>query len=176
MIPIDWGLAPVALITLVLSLIGFFGLFLVFFPGLTVIWVGQLIWALITGFNQDHARWQFILTIVIFVFNTILMIVGGLIDNIFVADNARQRSTPWWVIGAGMLAMVVGGIVFTPLGGLAAAMGVLFLIEYYRLNKDKKKAFESTKGWVTGFGTAAIVRLAMAALMIVTWLLMVAVL
>ena len=47
---------------------------------------------------------------------------------------------------------------------------LLYLLEDYRSGKDSKEAVESTKGWVVGWGTAAIVRLGMAGVMVVLWL------
>ena len=162
------------IVSLLLNLSGLVSLFLVFFPGLTIIWLGQLVWVVATGFNQDHEPWQFGLTIAFFVISTILMIVGGLIDNVLMAKNTMAKKTPWWVVAVTWVCMVVGGILLTPIGGLALSLLVLFLFEYYRNDKDKDKAFESTKGWATGCGTAAIVRLVIAAMMIFMWLLVVA--
>lgn len=161
-------------VSLLLNLSGLVSLFLVFFPGLTIVWLGHLVWAIATGFNRGHEPWQFGLTIAIFVLSTILMIVGGLIDNVLMAKETLSRKTPWWVVALTGVCMVVGGILLTPIGGLALSLLVLFLFEYFRNDKDKQKAFEATKGWATGFGTAAIVRLAIAGMMILMWLFVVA--
>ncbi|MGI6250679.1 MAG: DUF456 domain-containing protein [Anaerolineaceae bacterium] len=173
MTQMDWVMGPVALITVLLSLVGFFGLFLVFFPGLTVIWLGQLIWALFTGFNKGHTPLQFWVTVLIFVVNTLIMLFGNVIDNVFMAEQTHAKNTPWWVIGLAMLAMLVGGIVFSPLGGLALTIGLLYIVEYLRSKRDKQQAWEATKAWITGMGTAAIVRIALALLMIGLWLVVV---
>lgn len=161
-------------VSALLNLSGLVSLFLVFFPGLTVIWLGQLVWVFATGFNQSHGPWQFGLTIFFFVISTILMIVGGAIDNVLMARNTMAKKTPWWVVALTWLCMVVGGVIFTPIGGLALSLLVLFLFEYYRNDKDKDKALDSTKGWATGCGTAAIVRLVIAGVMIFMWLVVVA--
>ncbi len=76
----------------ILNLVGLVGLLLVFFPGLTVAWVGQLIWFIFVGFNKSHGGWQFGLTIAIFVINTIIMLVGSVVDNILGAtETAKKR-------------------------------------------------------------------------------------
>lgn len=77
------------------------------------------------------------------------------------------------MIGLAMLAMLVGGIVFSPLGGLALTIGLLYIVEYLRSKRDKQQAWEATKAWITGMGTAAIVRIALALLMIGLWLVVV---
>ncbi len=151
------------------QLVGLFGLLLVFFPGLTIIWVGQLIWAIYTGFNQGHAAWQVNLTIVIFVLNTILMLAGSILDNFLMAGKAYQKGAPWWEIGLSLLAMLIVGLFLTPIGGLAAALSTLFLCEYYRLEKDKAKAWESTKSMALGWGWSTLLRFLIAVVMIVLW-------
>lgn len=160
-------------VCIILNLIGLFGLVLVFFPGLTVSWIGQLIWVLYVGFNKSHGGWQFALTIAIFVINTLLMIGGSLIDNVLGAKNTRDKGVPWWEILVTFLAMIIGGIFLTPIGGLALALATLFLLEYYRLDKDKDKAWEATKALAFGYGSAAIIRFVICLLMIGLWLLMV---
>ncbi|MDD2522581.1 MAG: DUF456 domain-containing protein [Anaerolineaceae bacterium] len=169
----SWTYYLVLAISAILNLVGLVGLLLVFFPGLTVAWVGQLIWVIFVGFNKSHEGWQFGLTIAIFVVNTIIMIIGTLLDNILGAAGTRKKGVPWWEIFLVMVIMVVGGIFLTPIGGLAISLGTLFLIEYYRLEKDSQKAWESTKALAFGYGTAAIIRFFLCLLMIGLWVFMV---
>ena len=171
-----WLYYLVLVISGLLNLVGLVGLLLVFFPGLTVAWIGQLIWVIFVGFNKSHEGWQFGLTIAIFVFNTLIMIIGSLLDNILGASGTRKRGVPWWEILVTMVVMIVGGILLTPLGGLALSLGTLFLIEYNRLEKDKKKAWESTKALAFGYGSAAIARFFLCVVMIGLWVFMVVVL
>ena len=154
----------------ILNFVGLVGLLLVFFPGLTVAWVGQLIWFIFVGFNKSHGGWQFGLTIAIFVINTIIMLVGSVVDNILGATESQKKGVPWWEIGLVMVVMLVGGTVLTPIGGLAASLGVIFLIEYIRLNKDSKSAWESTKALAFGYGKAAVLRFILCQIMIILWL------
>lgn len=169
----NWTYYLILAISAILNLVGLVGLLLVFFPGLTVTWVGQLIWVIFVGFNKNHAGWQFGLTITIFVINTIIMIVGSLLDNILGASGTRKKGVPWWEIFLVMAIMIIGGIILTPLGGLALSLGTLFLIEYYRLEKDPKKAWESTEALAFGYGSAAIIRFFLCLLMIALWVFMV---
>lgn len=168
-----WLYYLVLAISGLLNLVGLVGLLLVFFPGLTVAWIGQLIWVIFVGFNKSHEGWQFGLTIAIFVINTIIMIIGSLLDNIMGASGTRKMGVPWWEILVTMAVMVVGGILLTPLGGLGVSLLTLFLIEYNRLEKDKKKAWESTKALAFGYGSAAIVRFLLCIGMIGLWVFMV---
>lgn len=165
----QWLSITLLVITSLIQLTGFLGLFLVFFPGLTVIWIGQLMWVISIGFNQAHEPWQYGWTIAIFVINTVLMVVGSILDNVFMAGSAYKKGAPWWVIALSWLGMIIGGILFTPIGGLAVALLVLFFAEYLRV-KDEKQAFESTKGMVMGCGWAVAARVALALLMLMLWL------
>jgi len=164
-----WLQTSLLVVVIIGQLIGFFGLFLVFFPGLTIIWISQLAWAIANGFNHSHEPWQFALTIAIFVINTILMVGGSLIDNVFMAGGARKQGAAWWGIGLSWIVMLLSSIWITPLGGLAAALLVLFIVEWIRI-KDYKKAFGSMRSMATGCGWSAVVRLGIALLMVVLWI------
>jgi hypothetical protein len=170
-----WLNITLLVIVVLVQLIGFFGLLLVFFPGLTVIWIGQLAWAISTGFNHEHEVWQFVLTITIVVINTILMIGGSLIDNVFMAGRAAKQGAKWWVILISWVVMVGVSIFLSPVVGLVAAVLSLFVIEWIRI-RDYKKAFKSSSSMVIGVGSAALVRLAIAVVMIGLWIVWVLVL
>jgi hypothetical protein len=171
----SWLNITLLVIVVLVQLIGFFGLLLVFFPGLTVIWIGQLAWAISTGFNHEHEVWQFVLTITIVVINTILMIGGSLIDNVFMAGRAAKQGAKWWVILISWVVMVGVSIFLSPVVGLVAAVLSLFVIEWIRI-RDYKKAFKSSSSMVIGVGSAALVRLAIAVVMIGLWIVWVLVL
>ena len=171
-----WLYYLILVISGLLNLVGLVGLFLVFFPGLTVAWLGQLIWVIFVGFNKSHESWQFGLKIGIFVVNTLIMIVGSLLDNILGASGSRKKGVPWWEILVTMVVMIIAGTLLTPIGGLALSLGTLYLMEYRRLEKDTKKAWESTKALAFGYGKAAIIRFFLCLIMIGLWVFMVVVL
>ena len=66
--------------------------------------------------------------------------------------------------------MIIGGILLTPIGGLAAALGVLYILEYGRLERDREKAWQATKALAFGYGIAAAIRLVMGFVMVTLWL------
>jgi hypothetical protein len=88
----DWVRILLIALSGILNAVGFFGLFLVFFPGLTVSWLGHLIWVIYVGFNRGHTPLQFGLTIAFFVVNTVLMLVGSVTDNLL---GAKKRPQGW---------------------------------------------------------------------------------
>ncbi len=165
-----WLNITLLVVVIIVQLIGLLGLLLVFFPGLTVIWAGQLAWAIATGFNHDHNSWQFGLTIAIFVLNTIFMVVGSLIDNLFMAEGAAKKGVKWWAILAVWVVMVIVSIILSPIVGLLAAVVALFVIEIIRI-KDYRQAFKSSGSLIASIGLAALVRLILAGMMIGLWVL-----
>ena len=154
----------------ILNAVGFFGLFLVFFPGLTVSWVGHLIWVIYVGFNRGHTPTQFGLTIAFFVVNTLLMLIGSITDNLIGAKKTRAVGVPWWEILVSWAGMLIGGIFLTPIGGIGIALALLYLLEFRRLNRDREKAWQATKALAFGYGIAAIIRLVMGFVMVCLWL------
>ena len=133
----DWIRILLLVLSGMLNAVGFFGLFLVFFPGLTISWLGHLVWVIYVGFNQGHSQAQFGLTIAFFVVNTLLMLVGSLLDNLLGAKKTRDAGVPWWEILVSFLGMLIGGIFLTPIGGIAVALGLLYILEYRRLDQDR---------------------------------------
>ena len=167
---VDWVRIVMLLVSGFINAIGFFGLFLGFFPGLTVSWVGHLVWVIYVGFNSGHTSLQFGLTIALFVVNTLIMIVGSLLDNILGAKKSRDAGVPWWEILVSFLGMLIGGFFLTPLGGIALALVLLYIFEYRRLEQDRDKAWQATKALAFGYGQAAIIRLLLCAVMVGLWL------
>jgi len=159
-----WTEIPLLVVVILGMLIGFFGLFLVFFPGLTVIWVSISLWGLATLFNYRTGPWTFTLTIVTFILITLLMLLGNVLDNIFMAGGARSKGASWWGIALSWVAMILGGIFLTPFGGLGAALLVLFLVELARI-KDYRAALQSTSSMALGCGWAVFARLIIASMM-----------
>ena len=70
----DWIRILLLVLSGMLNAVGFFGLFLVFFPGLTISWLGHLVWVIYVGFNRGHSQLDFALTIAFFVINVPLFI------------------------------------------------------------------------------------------------------
>lgn len=160
-----WAEIPLLFFVILGILIGFFSLFLVFFPGLTVIWASIFVWGLSTSFNRSVGPWTFTVTIATFVVVTLLMLFGNVVDNFFMAGSARSKGASWLGIGLSWVAMIVGGIVFTPLGGLGLSMLVLFITELIRL-KEHHVAFQTLSSMAMGCGWAVMARLGIAMMMI----------
>jgi uncharacterized protein YqgC (DUF456 family) len=148
-------------ITLVIMLVGLFGLIVPIFPGITVIWLAALGYMVATGFNT--LGW------VLFAVITILFITGATIDNILMNAKAHKAGAAWSTLFLGVLAGILGTIIFPPFGGLIAAPLVVFLLEYLR-QRDYKKALASLRGMAIGWGSAFVVRFLIGLAMIGIWM------
>lgn len=152
--------------TLFVLVFGLIGLLVPIFPGLTVMWVATLTYALIEAAAGKMAAIDWVL----FGLITLLMLGGNVVDNIIIAQHIRDRDVPWSSILVGYAAGLVASIFFTPLIGLIAAPGGLYLAEFARL-RDRNAAFVSTKAYMTGWGWSTVARIGIGVVMIGLWML-----
>ena len=152
-------------LTLFTLLVGLAGLVIPIFPGLTVMWLATLVYALVQAFSEKMATVDWVLFAII----TLLMIVGNIIDNIIIAKNVRDRQVPWKSIILGFSAGIIASIFFTPLIGIIAAPLGLFAAEYMRL-KERKTAIDSTRAWLTGWGISLAARVVIGVVMVGLWM------
>ena len=156
-----WLSDAIFVITLIIMLVGLFGLIVPIFPGIVVIWLAALGYGVVTGFTT--LGW------VLFAVLTLLMITGATIDNVLMGAKAHKEGAAWFSIVLGMLAGILGTIFFPPFGGLIAAPLVVWLLEYLR-QRDFKKALASLRGLAIGWGASFVVRFLIGLAMIGIWL------
>jgi uncharacterized protein YqgC (DUF456 family) len=145
---------------------GLLGLLVPVFPGLTVMWLATLVFAIV----QAGVGQMAVIDWVLFALITVFMLVGNIIDNIIMARHMRDRAIPWSSIMFGYTAGLVASIFLTPLAGLAASPLGLYAAEYWRL-KDRKLAFASTKAYMTGWGWSLAARFGIGLVMLIFWML-----
>ncbi len=155
-----WLDTSLRILTLLIMLIGLFGLVIPIFPGVVVIWLAALGYGLIAGFGT-LGGWLFAVI-------TVLMLVGVTVDNVLMGAGARQGGASWIAVAVGVLAGILGTAAFPPVGGLIAAPLGLFAVEALR-QRDWRKAFEASRGWAWGCGWAFIIRFGLGVVMIVLW-------
>lgn len=153
-------------LTLAILLVGLAGLLIPIFPGLIVMWLGTLMFAI---FQSASGRMGWI-DWVLFALITLLMIGGSFVDNIIIARHMRDKEIPWSSILLGFAAGLVASIFFTPLVGIVASPLGLFGAEYMRL-RDRKAAFDSTKAWMTGWGWSIAALIGVGIVMVILWML-----
>ena len=162
----DWLEIALQTLTLFVMLVGLLGLIMPIFPGLTIMWLGTLVYALIQNAAGNMAGWDWFL----FGLITLLMIVGNIADNLIIARKMRDKYIPWSSILFAFAASIIASIFFTPLIGLIAAPVALFLAEARRL-KNRDAAIDSTKTYMIGWGWAFGARFLIGLVMIGSWML-----
>ena len=132
-------------------------------PGLVIIWVAALGYGIAAGFST--LGW------IMFAIITLLMIGGSVLDNVLMGAQAHKGGAPWWVVLISLVAAILGNFIIPiPIvGGILAALLVLFLIEWLRL-KDARKALTSMRGMLVGCGWAIVFRVIIGLVMIGLWL------
>lgn len=166
---IDWPFVSEFLlqwITLTFMLVGLLGLVIPIFPGIIVIWLAALFYAVMeaTAGNMDIWGW------LLFALITVLMIAGNFVDNIIMARKLRETGTPWSSIAIGFIAGLVSSIFLTPFAALLITPLALYLAEYRRL-RNGREAIWSARGWLIGFGWSFLAMFAIGAAMIGLWML-----
>ncbi len=151
-------------LVLFVLLAGLLGLLIPVFPGLTIMWLGTLVYAVVQAMNGNMTWVDWLL----FALITILMIGGNIIDNIIIAKHVRDKNVPWSSIIWAFVAGILVSIFFTPLAGMVASPAGLYLAERRRLN-DKQAALANTKAWMTGWGWSLAARFGIGLVMVLFW-------
>jgi uncharacterized protein YqgC (DUF456 family) len=153
-------------LTLFVLLVGLLGLIVPIFPGLTVMWLAALVYALLQSAAQRMTFWDWVLFAVV----TLLMIAGNIVDNIIIARKMRDKFVPWSSIILAFTASLIASLFLTPLVGLAVAPLALFLLEYRRL-RDRTAALDATKAYMIGWGWSFAARFGIGVLILGSWML-----
>ncbi|MEI6290236.1 MAG: DUF456 domain-containing protein [Chloroflexota bacterium] len=152
-------------ITLSFMLVGLVGLLIPIFPGILIIWISALFYAVIEAIIGRMGIWDW----TIFFLITLLMIFGSFIDNIIIAKKLRETGTPWKSIFFAYAAGLISSLFLTPITAIFATPLALLAAEYFRLKKFRS-AIISIKGWLIGFGWTVIALQAVGLVMIGLWL------
>lgn len=157
-----WIESGLNILIFVIMAIGLFGTIFPIFPGPLVIWLAGLGYGVLTGFTT--LGW------VVFILMTVLFLVASVADNVFMGAGARQGGASWISIGLGVLAGVIGTILFPPIGGFIAAPLAVYIYEVYHQGSHQG-AMRAIRGMLTGWGISFGVRFLFGMLMIFFWLL-----
>jgi uncharacterized protein YqgC (DUF456 family) len=141
--------------------VGLFGMIIPIYPGVVIIWAAVLLHGFATGFA--------VLEIWVLIIITLLMIAGTLVDNLLMGGKARQAGASWLSIAGALVGGLIGTFAFPPLGGIIAAPTLLFLLEYARL-RESQKAWDITRGLLTGWGLSFVARFLIGLAMIIIWI------
>jgi uncharacterized protein YqgC (DUF456 family) len=147
-------------LVLAVMVAGLVGLIVPVFPGLVVIWLADLVYGALVGFGLKG--W------ILFGLITVLMIAGGLVDNVLMGKKAREGGASWLALAMGWIGGILGSFLLPPLGGIPAAILAVFAFEWIRM-KDWRRALNLTKGMAIGWGWAFVARLGIGIVMIGLW-------
>jgi uncharacterized protein len=153
-------------LTLFVLILGLIGLIVPVFPGLTVMWLATVAYAIIQAMGGLMTGWDWFL----FVLVTLLMIGGNIVDNIIIASKMRGHEIPWSNILLCYAAGIIVSLILTPLAGLVASPLALLGLEYQRF-RDWRQARESAKVFLIGWGASFAARFGIGILMIAFWML-----
>ena len=164
--PKFWSLVILQGITLAVLLISWAGLLIPVFPGLAIMWLATLVYALIqqAAGQMNWVDW------LLFALITLLAIGGGIVDNIIIASKMRGHEIPWRSILLALSAGLVASVFFTPLVGILASPLTLFMVETRRLH-DRKKGLDSAKLYMVAWGWAFAAVFSVGGLIVLVWML-----
>ena len=152
------------ILTFLVLLTGWLGLVIPVFPGIMVMWLGTLAYAVIQALRGQMTWVGWFLFFII----TLLMIAGNIVDNIIIAKHMRDKDVPWSSILVSFAVGIIASMFLTPLIGIIASPLGLFLAEWRRV-KDKQVAFGNTKAWMIGWGWSFLAMFGIGFVMILLW-------
>ncbi len=155
-----WLSTSVTVITLIVMLLGLFGLIMPVFPGLVIIWLAALGFGLISGFGT--VGW------VVFGLMTVLMLIGNISDGILMGKKAMEYGAAKSSMVLALFAGLFFSLILSPIGGLIVAPLVLYLAEKHQ-GRSKEEALKTTKGLMIGWGWSFLLRFAIGLVMIGLW-------
>ncbi len=152
---------------LIVMLVGLVGIVLPVVPGLALIWLGALGFALVEDFaSVDPLTFGFL---------TLLALIGVTADIWMTQLGAKLGGASFKSQLIGLAGGVVGALAFLVFGGISAGLGAalgsvvgVLAAEYLRL-RDWHKALKSGAGWLVGWLASTAFQLAIGGVIIVVF-------
>ena len=146
---------------LTMMVMGLVTLLVPILPGLVIIWLAALGYGIYSGFG--------LLGGIMFGIMTVLMVGGSFVDNFLMGTQAHREGASWISIVLALIAAILGNLALPIIGGLLAALLVLFAVEWIR-RKNWREALIALKGLVVGCGWAIVIRFIIGLVMIGLWI------
>lgn len=151
------GTVVALVLTSILMLVGLIGTVLPILPGTILIFAGALLYALIEGFQV--VGWP---TLVVL---GILAAVATTADLWASSIGAKIGGASGWSVVIGLLAGLVGFVVFSLPGAIIGAILGVLLTEIVRVG-DWRQALKAGSGWVVGWILSTLVQLGIGLVMV----------
>jgi len=129
-------------VSLVLMFIGLLSVLLPVVPGVALIWLIALIYAIAEGFTNIDPLTMIALS---------LIAIPGITADLWVSSlGAKVGGASLWSILAGMLGMVVGFLLFNLPGAIIGSLVGVLAVELLRA-QDWRQALKASGGWIIGW-------------------------
>lgn len=155
---------PDSIVTILVGvamLAGLVGIFIPLMPDILLIWGAGLAYGLVVGWGS-LGPWMFGVM-------TILGVIGLLTDLWLTSLGGKIGGASLSSILVGILAGFVGMIFLSPIGGIFVMLGTTFYLEFRRV-KDTDLAVKGMLGVALGYGASIGVKVGIAIVMILLWL------
>lgn len=144
-------------VALTVMFIGLLGVLLPLIPGVGLIWITALIYAIAEGFQNVDPITMVVLS---------LIAIPGITADIWVSSlGAKVGGASFWSIVASLLGGVIGFLLFSLPGALIGSLVGLVVVELFRA-KDWRQALKASGGWVVGRLVSTAVQLVVGVIMI----------
>lgn len=141
--------------------VGVFGTIVPVVPGLTLCWLGVLIWAIFAG--DGWARW------LILALATVIALVGEVAKYLWPGRHLKRNGVPSLSLFAGGVLGIVGFFVVPMVGLVLGFVLGIWLAELARL-RDGKASWTSTKHALKAAGISTLIELAAALGITTVWI------
>lgn len=145
------------ILSFVLVLVGFLGVFLPLLPSAPIAWLGLLLYAYVTEFSVITLT-----AILIFLGLTVLTII---LDAVAPLLGAKKYRASKYGIGGAFLGFLLGVMFLGPIGIIIGPLAGAFFGEFLSGRKPKE-AIQSAKGTVIGFLAGSLVKLVLILVML----------
>lgn len=146
-------------LVLLAMLVGTAGIVLPVLPGLLVVWLAFLVWAID---QPDGSGW------VVFAVGTALYGVGLVAQYVYPGRRLRSAGVQTWVIAVSLAVAVVGLFVIPVVGAPVGFVAAIYVLELIR-RREHGGAWTATKQAVRAVGLSVGIELVTALAMITSW-------
>ena len=143
-----------------LMLAGLVGTIIPYFPGILLILAGALGWAVLG--DVGRTGW------VAFGVLAAIGVTGMVLSTLLSVRMAAGRGAPRWILGVGLLGVIVGFFVIPVVGALIGGPIAILLAEFYRV-RDLDQAWALTVRALKGVGLGILVEFVTAVFLIAIW-------
>ena len=148
---------PWLIVALVLMLIGLLGVILPLVPGIVLVYLAALLYAVIEGFARIGPITLAVLTV--------LAVVGVTADLWVSSLGAKVGGASVWALLGGLVLGLVGLIFFSLPGAIVGSVAGVIAVELWRV-RDWRKVLKAGGGWLIGWLLSTVVQLSIALIMI----------